>query len=667
MSTRRFAIAVTWGLLGLTLLLLPALLVPGLAEGSRAEGLAGPPAAARLPSLDVLTVCPAGPPDCQYTSIQAAMDDANEGDVIKVAAGIYTDSHARPAPAGLVYPALTGIITQVLYIDKAVTVRGGYTAPGFADPPDPAANPTTLDALGQGRVLFIAGNIQPVVEGLRITGGDATGLGGGPWDCWVGGGGIYVLTATATIQYNWVLNNTTGTEEGCGGGIFMSTSGATLRENTISGNSAYDYGGGVYLLQSSAMLSDNIVEGNQALCSGYIVGGGGGLYLDQSPATLEENTITANVSQDYGGGLYLRYSDARVLKNVFSNNEAVFGHGGGILLDGSTSTLYGNIISGNHCNAASAYSFDGGGVAAIGSHATLIHNTVTDNAAAHYYGSGGGVAVSGGHATLVNNTISANTAGSGGGVSITNSDLDPAGNLVSGNIITGNLATGLYGGAGFYTYQSTVALTGNTITGNRATGSNTAGGGLYADWLSVLTMINNVVADNEAYNWGSGVYVRDSSLHMVHTTIARNRNGDGSGVYTAEGHPSIPTTVALTNTIIVSQTYGVRVAAGDTIALEATLWGDGAWANGVDWFGPGTIATGTVNFWGDPAFVDPNAGDHHLAPGSAALDRGVEAGVLSDLDHQPRPYQAPDLGADEYWPPGVLKHIYVPLVLRAQP
>lgn len=33
------------------------------------------------------TVCPAGPPICDYNSIQAAVDAAGEGDVIKVAAG----------------------------------------------------------------------------------------------------------------------------------------------------------------------------------------------------------------------------------------------------------------------------------------------------------------------------------------------------------------------------------------------------------------------------------------------------------------------------------------------------------------------------------------------------------------------------------------------------
>ncbi len=81
-------------------------------------------------------------------------------------------------------------------------------------------------------------------------------------------------------------------------------------------------------------------------------------------------------------------------------------------------------------------------------------------------------------------------------------------------------------------------------------------------------------------------------------------------------------------------------------SLEGTLWG-----NDTDWGGAGTIIIGTVNVWGDPAFVDPDAGDYHLGPGSAAIDAGVNAGVTTDIDGNPRPHGGGfDLGADEYWP-----------------
>jgi hypothetical protein len=78
-------------------------------------------------------------------------------------------------------------------------------------------------------------------------------------------------------------------------------------------------------------------------------------------------------------------------------------------------------------------------------------------------------------------------------------------------------------------------------------------------------------------------------------------------------------------------------------------------------------ALGTINhvndYTGHPAFVDPDAGDYHIGPGSEALNKGVDAGVMRDIDNEPR-FGIPDLGADEYWAPGALKRIYLPLVLR---
>ncbi len=108
-----------------------------------------------------LTVCPAGPPTCDYSMIQDAVDAASDGDVIKVAAGTYDDVNNY------------GGLAQVVYIVKSVTIQGGYTT-AFTEPPDPVTNPTTLDAGGLGRVIYIEGDINPTIAGLRITGGDAT-------------------------------------------------------------------------------------------------------------------------------------------------------------------------------------------------------------------------------------------------------------------------------------------------------------------------------------------------------------------------------------------------------------------------------------------------------------------------------------------------------------
>lgn len=74
-------------------------------------------------------------------------------------------------------------------------------------------------------------------------------------------------------------------------------------------------------------------------------------------------------------------------------------------------------------------------------------------------------------------------------------------------------------------YSSPANLGGNIVISNTARD----GGGLFLDF-SDATLINNVVADNRTGLAGSGLYIRCSSPHLLHTTLARNTGGDGSGV-----------------------------------------------------------------------------------------------------------------------------------------
>ncbi len=338
--------------------------------------------APRVPTAE-LHVCPTG---CPYSSIQAAVDAANAGDVIKVALGTYTDLHGRLAPSTYLSPPDSGIITQVVYISKSVTIQGGYTT-AFTDPPDPVANPTTLDAQGGGRVLFIAGEVSPTVEGLRMTRGDAAGLGG-----WLGdtdaGGGVCVYTAKATISDNWLLENTAST----GGGLYLYRSDATLSGNTIYSNTAGS-GGGLFLhWVTEATLSGNTIASNTAST-------GGGLYLYDCDSILSGNAVYAN-SAHSGGGLHLTAdSDATLSGNTISFNSAS-NSGGGLNLESSNTTLSDNTIT---ANTAGDY---GGGLCLGASDATLSGNAVISNTANY----GGGLSMQYGSPTLVNNLIAQNQA-----------------------------------------------------------------------------------------------------------------------------------------------------------------------------------------------------------------------------------------------------------------
>jgi hypothetical protein len=508
-----------------------------------------------------------------YSTVQVAVDAADHpNDVIKVAAGTYTDINSY------------GGLSQVVYIDKTVTIRGGYTIADW-NTPDPDTNPTTLDAQRQGRVMFITGDIYPTIEGLRITGGDATGLGGK--EGWTSdlGGGMHIIAATAAIGNSRIFSNTA------------------------------DQGGGLYLLGSSASLDGNAIFSNTAQS-------GGGVSLYESDATLAGNTISSNTSTVYGGGgLYLSSSDAVLIGNIISSNTDKYNGGGGLFLTFSNATLNGNTVSTNTT-----------------------------------WGSGGGLYLYESAATLSGNTISFNEAPfmDGGGIYLQGSDAKLSGNTVSHNVAEQR-------GGGAYLEHSDATLTGNIVFSNTAD----YGGGMFL-FDSNATLANNSIADNRATDQGSGLFVDRSRPHLFHTTIACNSGGDGSGIHVSRVvvSPGGESVVAMTNTILVSHTVGIYVGEGSTATLESTLWH----GNGSDWGGIGTIETGapTHNHWGDPAFVDPDNGDYHIGPGSAAIDVGIAAGISADIDQEPR-IGTPDLGADEYWAPGALKRVFLPLVLRQYP
>jgi hypothetical protein len=296
-------------------------------------------------------------PDCTgipapcHTAIQEAVDAASPGDVIKVATGVYTDVHGLLAPPGYPAPPASGIITQVVYISKTTTIRGGYTTTNWTTP-YPITQPTTLDAQGQGRVILIAGDpstssgqaISPTIEGLHITGGDATGLGGGgEWGPGDVGGGVHIISATATISNNWVFSNTADR----GGGLFLSSDSVTLSNNTVISNIA-DFGGGLYLGESDATLSGNTVISNTAEV-------GGGLVVVGN-ATLSGNIIISNIA-DFGGGLILAYTAVTLTNNVVADNRASAA-GSGLYIYGASPRLLHTTIA---CNGSAGLIADSGG------------------------------------------------------------------------------------------------------------------------------------------------------------------------------------------------------------------------------------------------------------------------------------------------------------------
>jgi uncharacterized repeat protein (TIGR01451 family) len=463
-------------------------------------------------------------------TVQYAVDQALEGDEVRVAAGEYTDVHFRPRQD----ITTTGYVTQVVYISKTVAVQGGYTLTNWITA-DPDANPTILDAQGEGRVVYITGLISPTLEGFQITGGDSTCLGGIQLPYHLeedAGGGIYIHGASAHISNLKVIDNIS---PGYGGGIHLSYNNAIIQDSTLAQNNALMEGGGLSTYEGANTIIRNTISNNQAL-------DGGGFSQIYGTSIITGNQFISNTANSSGGGLYIFYAESTTTGNHITRNTASNSGGGGLLLYNSEVALRNNYIRNN---------------SSITSHA-------------------GGIYTFDGNLILERNNISENYAWATGGM--------------------------------------------------RMEGTNTI-------------IDNNIIVDNDSLSNSAGIMIWYGEHSIRHNTIARNNGGVGIGVLLAAG------TVTLTNNIIVSHTVGVYCM-GDAI-LEGTLWGSGIWANEQDWAGEGII-TGTVNLWGDPGFLDPDNGNYHIGHGSAAIDAGVDAGVYTDIDGEPRPIGLGfDIGADE--------------------
>jgi parallel beta-helix repeat protein len=299
---------------------------------------------------------------------------------------------------------------------------------------------------------------------------------------------------------------------------------------------------------------------------------------------------------------------------------------------------------------------------------TLLNNQVVANTAS--YG-GGGVYLGQSAGQLANNIIFDNRADTGGGGLFVFAG-SPA---LNGNMIRSNTSENL--GGGLYLFSADATLQGNTIRGNTAAQlgggldvascsptlsdnlfvANTArqGGGAYL-WYSASALINNVFVDNATTAAGSGLWIGGSQLLLLHTTIARNSGGDGSGVVVTDAGDT-PSAVTMTNTALTNHARGISVTAGSDLTLNGILW----FSTPITVSPAGASVTVQNQVQGNPAF---GADGYHVTAGSAALNRGVPAGVRVDIDGQPRTFGIPDLGADEYWPAGLPKVFSIPLILR---
>jgi len=274
------------------------------------------------------------------------------------------------------------------------------------------------------------------------------------------GGGLSFFRVDGPVLNNVIIRNNTATA--FGGGVFSYISTITMTNVTITGNhnQGEGQGGGIMLANSRGTFDNMTITNNTAVGSH-----GGAIWTNNSGGpnsyggwTMTNSTISGNASEMFGGGIIFAWSHPTLINCTISGNSAWWGGGGIFGLEGgftlkesivSNNFSYGGggginvwgpisgndgvviencIVSGNQSDS------DGGGISLDEDVDAIITRTsVVDNYASGYIG---GIDVMNTYATLNNVTVSGNTSGGGGGVGITDANVDITNSIVWEN--TGN-------------------------------------------------------------------------------------------------------------------------------------------------------------------------------------------------------------------------------------
>ncbi|KAA3662724.1 MAG: hypothetical protein DWQ04_12650, partial [Chloroflexi bacterium] len=262
-----------------------------------------------------------------YGSIQAALADANPGNILDVA-GKCSGVHEYVAgPDGGACRGDTGAIFTTVHIDKDVTLRGGWDM-NFSG----QGSVTTLDAFSLGRVIHVAQGASPTIEQFEIRQGLLTGANGN-------GAGICIdQGASPTLLNNTIYSNTATN----GAAIYSFNSTPIIKEgNRIYSNTATLNGGGLFIEASpatyTATIQNNFVYSNTAVS-------GGAIYNNSGDNYLWHNTIVGNDATT-GGAIYVADDSPEIRSNLIISNSAIIS-GGAYFAPGSTASLsYNNFFS----------------------------------------------------------------------------------------------------------------------------------------------------------------------------------------------------------------------------------------------------------------------------------------------------------------------------------
>jgi len=430
-----------------------------------------------------------------YPTIQAAIDDANDGDELIADANSWYfetidfngleitlrsgDVNAPPG-YGVISPLTTYISGLFDAYNDIVTFQSGEDVntvlKGF----------TIIDNTGYfGYGGIYCDGSSPIISNCNITGNI--------------GDGIYCYYDSNPNISSCIITGNSGD------GIYCYyDSDPNISNCTITGNS----GSGIYCYYDSA---PNI--SNCTITANTPWGGGGGIYCGYgSDPNITNCTITANTASGGGGGIYCTSgSDPNITNCAITGNSAGNGAGGGIYCVDSSPEISDCNISGNTAQ------WEGGGIYLENASPTITNCQITDG---NSHWDGGGIYCgSGSDANITNSTISNNFAyyDCGG---IYCADSSP---LIKNCLIIDNTVDSWDAG-GIFCSGGSPTITNCTFAGNSGNNYDGLGGAVYCTYSSRPVITNCIFSNNEDI----AIYESDlnSDANVTYCLFYNNPDGD---------------------------------------------------------------------------------------------------------------------------------------------
>jgi hypothetical protein len=409
----------------------------------------------------------------KYSTIQAGIDAAVNGDAVLVASGIYTGTGNK----------------NLDFKGKNITVQS-------VNGPDK----TIIDCQNSGRgFLFRRGEGAAArVIGFTIKNGyvDGNSPYGGK------GGGIYCGSSSPTIL-NCIISACKANGFG-GGGIALYFSSARIENTIIEYNLTNDTGGGILINGMAGSVGPTVYNSIIRYNKTSGPSSGGGICVIASHSVISYCTISNN--------------DADITYVGVPGQEAT--NSGGISFrDGSTGILEFSIISHNKAQ-------ERGGIGSWNATPT-IHNCLIEMNEATVYGGGGIGLYFNSNATIRKSTIRNNLAKEyGGGISIWNETVSSAGPLLEDSIIENN--NGGDAGGGLNVFNGAPEISRSIIRNN--TSITRAGVALNAsNGATSSAFANSLIYGNIASGFGGGVTcLAGGGASISNCTIATNQSGSGN-------------------------------------------------------------------------------------------------------------------------------------------